>query len=91
MFPGCIVVVWVHALLQVWNGTQKQSDHVLLDTPVAITSFISETAAPRLPSLAVAAGETVLECLAWPGSTQTAAAVKKLACMLQVGLSMQPL
>ncbi len=41
---------------QVWKGTQKQSEHALLDTPVAISSFISDNAAPRLPALAVAAG-----------------------------------
>ncbi|KAJ9510374.1 hypothetical protein QJQ45_015847 [Haematococcus lacustris] len=45
--------------LKVWKGTQKQSDHTLLDTPVAITSFISDTTPPRLPSLAVAAGSHI--------------------------------
>lgn len=45
--------------LKVWKGTQKASEHALLDTPVAICSFISETTAPRLPALAVAAGSHV--------------------------------
>lgn len=43
-------------LPQIWKGTQKASEHPLLDTPVAICSYISENAAPRLPALAVAAG-----------------------------------
>ena len=42
-----------------WKGTQKASDHALLDTPVAITSFVSEATSPRLPSLAVAAGSHI--------------------------------
>lgn len=37
----------------------KASEHALLDTPVAITSFISEATNPRLPSLAVAAGSHI--------------------------------
>lgn len=45
--------------LKVWRGTQKVSDHQLLDEPVAITSFISEQTAQRLPSLAVAAGSHI--------------------------------
>ncbi|PNH05290.1 Bardet-Biedl syndrome 1 protein [Tetrabaena socialis] len=42
--------------LKIWKGTAKASEHPLLDTPVAICSFISENTAPRLPALAVAAG-----------------------------------
>lgn len=45
--------------MQVWKGTAKASEHALLDVPVALTSFITETAAPRLPTLAVAAGHHV--------------------------------
>lgn len=45
--------------MQVWKGTAKASEHALLDVPVAITSFITDTAAPRLPTLAVAAGAHV--------------------------------
>eukprot|EP00878_Enallax_costatus_P030621 GHUV01033376.1.p1 GENE.GHUV01033376.1~~GHUV01033376.1.p1 ORF type:complete len:175 (-),score=36.61 GHUV01033376.1:811-1335(-) len=44
---------------QVWKGTAKASEHQLLDVPVAITSFRTETAQPRLPTLAVAAGAHV--------------------------------
>lgn len=44
---------------QVWKGTAKASEHALLDVPVAVTSFITETAAPRIPTLAVAAGSHV--------------------------------
>jgi Bardet-Biedl syndrome 1 protein len=43
----------------VWKGTQKQSEHALLDTPVAITSFISESTGNRQPNLAVAAGSHI--------------------------------
>ncbi|GFR47769.1 hypothetical protein Agub_g9536 [Astrephomene gubernaculifera] len=45
--------------LKVWKGTQKASEHQLLDTPVAICSYISENTAPRLPALAVAAGSNI--------------------------------
>jgi Bardet-Biedl syndrome 1 protein len=45
--------------LKVWKGTQKQSDNTLLDTAVAITSFISDTTSPRIPFLAVASGSHV--------------------------------
>ncbi|KXZ45593.1 BBS1 protein [Gonium pectorale] len=44
---------------RIWKGTQKASEHPLLDTPVAICSYISENTAPRLPALAVAAGSHV--------------------------------
>jgi Bardet-Biedl syndrome 1 protein len=46
-------------LIQVWKGTAKASEHALLDVPVAITSFITDGPAPRLPTLAVAAGPNV--------------------------------
>lgn len=43
-----------------WKGTQKVSEHTLLDTPVAITSFYAaDGSPPRLPTLAVAAGAHV--------------------------------
>ncbi|KAG2484587.1 hypothetical protein HYH03_016628 [Edaphochlamys debaryana] len=45
--------------LKIWKGTTKASEHPLLDTPVAITSFISDNAHPRLPALAVAAGSHI--------------------------------
>ncbi|KAG2451137.1 hypothetical protein HYH02_004404 [Chlamydomonas schloesseri] len=45
--------------LKIWKGTQKASEHPLLDTPVAICSYISENTAPRLPALAVAAGSHI--------------------------------
>ncbi|GFR47660.1 hypothetical protein Agub_g9403 [Astrephomene gubernaculifera] len=45
--------------LKVWKGTQKASEFLLLDTPVAICSYISENTAPRLPALAVAAGSNI--------------------------------
>ncbi|GIL48849.1 hypothetical protein Vafri_5272 [Volvox africanus] len=45
--------------LKVWKGTQKASEHQLLDTPVAICSFISDNSQPRLPALAVAAGSHI--------------------------------
>ena len=44
--------------VQVWAGTQKLSEHALIDTPVAIASFISDTST-RQPSLAVAAGSHI--------------------------------
>lgn len=45
--------------IQVWKGTHKASEHALLDVPVALTSFVSDAAPPRLPALAVAAGGCV--------------------------------
>lgn len=56
---GNCVTALCTASPQVWRGTQKASEHALLDTPVAICSYISELSAPRLPALAVAAGECV--------------------------------
>lgn len=41
---------------QVWKGTQRASEHALLDTPIALTSFLPDAAPPRVPVLAVAAG-----------------------------------
>jgi Bardet-Biedl syndrome 1 protein len=41
---------------QIWKGTHRISDHALLDTPVALTSFIPDATPPRTPALAVAAG-----------------------------------
>lgn len=45
--------------LKVWNGTTLVSEHNLLEVPVALCAFYSETQAPRTPSLAVAAGTHV--------------------------------
>lgn len=52
----------VHAatlLMQVWKGTTKASEHALVEAPVAITSSITDSTAPRVPTLAVAAGPHV--------------------------------
>jgi Bardet-Biedl syndrome 1 protein len=37
-------------------GTQMQSDHALLDVPVAIACYYPDTVSPRIPSVGVAAG-----------------------------------
>lgn len=42
-----------------WKGTQRASEHALLDTPVALVAFVPDAAPPRLPALAVAAGPHV--------------------------------
>jgi Bardet-Biedl syndrome 1 protein len=44
---------------QVWRGSQRLSEHALLDTPVALASFIPDASYPRLASLAVASGPHV--------------------------------
>eukprot|EP00878_Enallax_costatus_P007416 GHUV01007766.1.p1 GENE.GHUV01007766.1~~GHUV01007766.1.p1 ORF type:complete len:464 (+),score=128.94 GHUV01007766.1:2271-3662(+) len=54
-----LVVADADKTIKVWKGTAKASEHQLLDVPVAITSFRTETAQPRLPTLAVAAGAHV--------------------------------
>jgi Bardet-Biedl syndrome 1 protein len=46
-------------LMQVWKGTTKASEHALVEAPVAITSFVTDGPAPRVPTLAVAAGPHV--------------------------------
>jgi len=45
--------------LKVWKGAQKMSEHSLLDTPVAIASYIAEASPTRVVSLAVAAGSHI--------------------------------
>lgn len=42
--------------MKVWKGTHRASEHGLLDTPIALTSFLPDPTPPRLPALAVAAG-----------------------------------
>jgi Bardet-Biedl syndrome 1 protein len=42
--------------MQVWKGTQKASELQLQDAPVAVCAFLPDLSAPRLPTLAVAAG-----------------------------------
>lgn len=44
---------------QVWKGTQRASEHALLDTPVALVAFVPDVAPPRAAALAVAAGPHV--------------------------------
>lgn len=41
---------------QVWKGTQRASEHALLESPVALTSFVPDPTPPRVPALAVAGG-----------------------------------
>jgi Bardet-Biedl syndrome 1 protein len=45
--------------MQVWKGTAKASEHALVEVPVAITSFVTDGPAPRIPMLSVAAGPHV--------------------------------
>jgi len=45
--------------MKVWKGTTLVSEHNLLEVPVALCPFYSETATPRTPSIAVAAGTHV--------------------------------
>ncbi|KAF6257953.1 bardet-biedl syndrome 1 protein [Scenedesmus sp. NREL 46B-D3] len=54
-----LIVADADKKIKVWKGTAKASEHALLEAPVAITSFITDGAAPRLPTLAVAAGPNV--------------------------------
>eukprot|EP00879_Flechtneria_rotunda_P025766 GHRR01027411.1.p1 GENE.GHRR01027411.1~~GHRR01027411.1.p1 ORF type:complete len:329 (+),score=99.63 GHRR01027411.1:210-1196(+) len=54
-----LVIADADKKIKVWKGTQKASEHALLDAPVAITSFIADASQPRLPTLAVAAGANI--------------------------------
>ena len=45
--------------MKVYKGTGVGSVHALLDVPVAIATFQSDLAVPRVPSVAVAAGPFV--------------------------------
>jgi len=54
-----LVVAGADRKMKVWSGTALVSEHNLLEVPVALCPFYSETQAPRTPSLAVAAGTHV--------------------------------
>ncbi|WIA09492.1 hypothetical protein OEZ85_008892 [Tetradesmus obliquus] len=54
-----LVVADADKKIKVWKGTAKASEHALVEAPVAITSFITDSTAPRVPTLAVAAGPHV--------------------------------
>eukprot|EP00947_MAST-08B_sp_MAST-8B-sp1_P003262 g3262.t1 len=45
--------------LKIYKGTQVISEHALLDSPVAICSFLADDHRPRCPAVAVASGSYV--------------------------------
>ncbi|GMH36088.1 hypothetical protein BSKO_03956 [Bryopsis sp. KO-2023] len=56
-----LVVGDASKVLKVWRGTHLASEHALLDTATAVTSFYSDGNSPvgKLPSMAVAAGPNI--------------------------------
>lgn len=54
-----LIVAGADKKMKVWSGTTLVSEHNLLEVPVALCPFYSETQVPRTPSLAVAAGTHV--------------------------------
>mmetsp|Transcript_20772 Transcript_20772/g.53229 ORF Transcript_20772/g.53229 Transcript_20772/m.53229 type:complete len:619 (+) Transcript_20772:542-2398(+) len=58
-----LVVAGFDKTLKVWKGTERKAEHTLLETPIAIVSFVSSPVGSgkdmELPALAVASGSHV--------------------------------
>ena len=55
----CLILGDQERKLRVLQGTSIHSEHTLLDVPVSITSFYTDSKLPRTPALAVASGSHV--------------------------------
>jgi Bardet-Biedl syndrome 1 protein len=56
---GCLITADSDCRLRVFKGTALVSDHALLDVPVAMCTFYTDTHRPRTPAVAVASGTFV--------------------------------
>ena len=54
----CLILGDQDGKLRVLQGTSIHSEHPLLDTPVSINTFYTDSKLPRTPALAVASGST---------------------------------
>ena len=55
----CLVIADAECKLRVLQGTSIHSEHTLLDTPVSVCTFYTDSKLPRTPALAVASGAHV--------------------------------
>ena len=56
---ACLILGDVERKLRVLQGTSIHSEHTLLDVPVSICAFYTDSKLPRTPALAVASGSYV--------------------------------
>jgi Bardet-Biedl syndrome 1 protein len=56
---GCLITADMDCRLRIFKGTSLVSDHALLDVPVAMCAFYTDTHRPRTPAVAVASGSFV--------------------------------
>jgi Bardet-Biedl syndrome 1 protein len=56
---GCLISADSDCRLRIFKGTSLVSDHALLDVPVAMCAFYTDTHRPRTPAVAVASGSFV--------------------------------